>query len=78
MEFTTDLEPDIVGCDRYEQFVKLVSIYWQIEIFTVYFDVFFFNQPEDKREELEKQAMAYQVDQTTDVNVGERSTNPTN
>lgn len=25
MEFTTDLEPDIVGCDRFEQFVKLVS-----------------------------------------------------
>lgn len=25
MNFSTDLEPDIVGCDRFEQIVKLVS-----------------------------------------------------
>lgn len=25
MEFFTDLEPEIVGCNRYEQIVKLVS-----------------------------------------------------
>lgn len=25
MEFTTDLEPDIVGCDRFEQIIQLVS-----------------------------------------------------
>lgn len=26
MNFSTDLEPDIVGCDRFEQIVKLVSM----------------------------------------------------
>lgn len=36
----------------------------------------FFMKPDDKRLELEKQAMAYQIDQTTDGNVDEKPTNP--
>lgn len=36
---------------------------------------FIFTQPEDKRLELEKQAMSYQIDQTTAGNVDENATN---
>lgn len=25
IEFATDFEPEMIGCDRYEQFVELVS-----------------------------------------------------
>lgn len=39
----------------------------------VRFAVHFFTKPEDKRLELEKQAMTYQIDQTT-VNVNEKLT----
>lgn len=62
IELAADFEPDVVSCDRYEQFVELVSLtkYKKKIKFKRYFSIPL--QPKDKKEEFQKQTTAYEIE----------------
>lgn len=76
IEFAADLEPDVIACDRFEQFVELVRLIRQMahKLLRKFhsqslFSTNIFSQPKDKRMEMHKQNSAYQIEHSTKNNV---------
>lgn len=63
IELAADFEPDVVSCDRFEQFVELVSfnkIRKKKSNLNHNFSIIL--QPKDKKDEIQKQTTAYEIE----------------